>query len=71
MESFYIDIILKQKNGSSASSIMKNIVAFPGWFRFSVKLIYCIGFGSASSAGCLFKSIASILLLLSSKQPVV
>ena len=37
---------------------MKRVVACHGRFRFAVKLIYCVAFGSASSACCLFKSIA-------------
>ena len=42
---------------------MKNIAAFtfPSLARFSVKLIYCVAFGAASSACCLRKSIAIIL----------
>ena len=44
-----------------ASSIMKNIVVFKFtfWprFRFPVKLICCIVFGSTSSSFCLLKSI--------------
>ena len=43
---------------SFASSIMKNVVVSPGWSKFSVKLICCIAFRSASSACCLLKSIA-------------
>ena len=44
-----------------ASSVMKNIVLFPGRSRFPVKLICCIVFGSALSACCLLKSIVIIL----------
>ena len=36
-------------------SIMKNISVFPDWSRFSVKLICCIVFESASSTLCLLK----------------
>ena len=42
---------------SFASSIMKNIVMFPSWPRFQVKLIGCIAFWSASSTWCLLKII--------------
>ena len=46
----------KSKNVSFVSSIMKNIdVSFS---IFSVKLICCIAFGSASTFCCLIKSIA-------------
>ena len=46
-----------------ASTIMKNVVVVLSFtpsprFRFAVKLICCIAFGSASGAGCLLKSIA-------------
>ena len=51
----------KSKMVSFASSIMKNIIVFPSQSRFAVKLIYCIGFGSATSACCLLKSIAITL----------
>ena len=51
----------KSKIVSFASSMMKNTVVFPGWFRFAVKLICCIAFGFISSACCLLKSIAIIL----------
>ena len=40
----------KSKIVSFASSITKSIVAPSGRFRFPVKLICCIAFGSASSA---------------------
>ena len=43
------------------SSIIKNIVEPSSLFRFQVKLIYCIAFGSASSFCCLLKSIANSL----------
>ena len=45
---------------------MKNIVAFtfPCQAGFSIKLIYCITFGSVSSASCLLESIAIILQYL-------
>ena len=48
---------------SFTSSIMKKFVvfAFSSRTRFSVKLICCIAFGSASSAFYLLKSIAIIL----------
>ena len=46
---------------SFASTKMKKSVVFPTRSRFSVKLICCIVFGSASSACCLMKSIAMIL----------
>ena len=46
---------------SFTSSIMKNIVVFLAESRFPVKLIYCNDFGSASTANCLYKSIAVIL----------
>ena len=45
---------------SFASSKMKNIVAPFLWFRFPVKFISCIALGSAPSACCMRKSIASI-----------
>ena len=50
-----------------ASTIMKNVVVVLSFtpspqFRFAVKLICCIAFGSASGAGCLLKSIAIINL---------
>ena len=45
---------------SFASSIMKNFVALSALSRFSVKLLCCIAFGSASVAYCLLKSIAII-----------
>ena len=51
----------KSKTVSFTSSIMKNITLLFASFRFSVKLICCIAFGSASSAYCLLKSIAIIL----------
>ena len=51
----------KSKMVKFASSVMKNIVAPSVRFRFSVKLVYYIAFGSASSACCLLKSIAMIL----------
>ena len=40
------------------SSVMKDIVVCPGRSRFLVKLICCTGFGSASSALFLLKSVA-------------
>ena len=46
---------------SFASSIMKNVVAPSALSSFSVKLLCCIAFGSASFAYCLLKSIAIIL----------
>ena len=51
----------KSKMVSFTSSIMKNIFVFLSQFRFAVKLICCIAFGSASSACCALKSIAMIL----------
>ena len=48
----------KSENASFASSIMKNIVASSALFRFSVKWICCIAFGSVSSFCCLLKSTA-------------
>ena len=51
----------KSKMVSFASSIMKNIFVFPSQFRFAVKWICCLAFGSAPSACCLLKSIAIIL----------
>ena len=71
MESFHIDIILKQnktaltvsweksKIVSFASLIMKNTNLLLIPLTFQVKLICCIG--SVSSACCLLKSIAIIL----------
>ena len=38
-----------------APSIMKSIVVFVSYPRFPVKLVYCIAFGSASSAHYLLK----------------
>lgn len=46
---------------SFTSSITKNITVFSVWSRFPVELIYCIAFGSASSACYLLKSIAITL----------
>ena len=40
---------------------MQKIVAPEARSRFSVKLICCIAFGSASSPYCLLKSVAIIL----------
>ena len=60
----------KSKIVSFSSSITKNIIvltvkiyteAFRPLSRFPVKLIYCIAFGSASTACCLLKSITIIL----------
>ena len=45
---------------SFASLIMKNIIARALWFRFPVKLICFIAFGSTSSACCLPKSVGII-----------
>ena len=61
----------KSKMVSFVSSIMKNIVVFPAWSRFSVKLI-CWNFSrSVSSACCLLKSIAIILLCFLNKDNLV
>ena len=46
---------------SFASSIMKNIVVFPDWSRFSIKLICCIAFAFASSACCLLQQAYNFL----------
>ena len=46
----------RSKMVSLASSIMKNIVWPSARFRFLVKLISCIAFGSELSACCLLKS---------------
>ena len=43
-----------------AYSMMGNIVVFPSFSRFTVKLICCIAFESESSSCCLLKSIAII-----------
>ena len=43
---------------------MKNINAPAPQSKFPVELIYCIAFGSASSACCLVKSIAIIIIFL-------
>ena len=51
----------KSKTVSFASSQIKYVVVCSPPFRFEVKLIYCIAFGSASSTCCLPKSIAIIL----------
>ena len=51
----------KSKMVSFASSIMKQIVAPSSRYRFPVKLICYIAFGSASAACCSIKSIAIIL----------
>ena len=40
---------------------MKNFVALAVQSRFLIKLIFCIGFGSASSSCFLVKSVAIIL----------
>ena len=45
---------------SFASSIIKNVVAFPALSKFAVKLTCWIVLGSASSDWCLLKSIAII-----------
>ena len=37
----------KSKMVSFAPSIMKNIIVFPSWSRFAIKLICYIAFGSA------------------------
>ena len=47
----------KSKTVSFASSIIKNIVALVALFRFPVKSICCIVFGSESSFFCSLKSI--------------
>ena len=47
----------KSKTVSFISSRIKNIVVFPAYSRFLVKLI-CFAFRSAASACCLLKSIA-------------
>ena len=52
----------KSKMVSFASSIIKGIVAPSSRSKFSIKLTYCIAFGSASIACCLLK----LSLLLSS-----
>ena len=44
-----------------ASSIIRDIFVFPAWSKFCMKLICWMGFGSASSFCCLFKSIKSKL----------
>ena len=49
----------KSKTVSFASLIIKYIAICPSLFRFAVKLICCIAPGTASSACCLLKSIAS------------
>ena len=49
------------KTVSFASSIIKNIVVFPGLSKFAVKFICWIAFGSESKACYLLKSIAIIL----------
>ena len=51
----------KSKTDSFSSSIIKNIAVFPSRSRFTVKLICCFDFGSASSSYFLLKSIAIIL----------
>ena len=51
----------KSKMVSFASSITKSIVAPAARSRYSVKLIYSIAFGLASSSCCLRKSIGIIL----------
>ena len=51
----------KSKMVSFASSILKNIVAFPCRSKFAVILLYSIAFGSESSACFLLKSIVIIL----------
>ena len=52
----------KSKMVSFTFPIMKNINLLLLPFRFSVKLICCIAFGSASSACCLRKSIAIFMM---------
>ena len=62
----------KSKTVSFASSVMKSIVVlsfiFRSWlslrFRFPVRLICCIAFGSASSACCLLKSCYHFIVLI-------
>ena len=51
----------KIQNIFFASSIMKKVIVFPSQFRFPLKLICYIAFGSASSACFLLKSMAIIL----------
>ena len=51
----------KIQNSFFASLIMKKVIVYPSQFRFPVKLICYIAFGSASSACSLLKSIAIIL----------
>ena len=51
----------KSKMISFDSLIIKNFVVFQDRSRFPVKLICCIGFGSASSACCFLKFVAIIL----------
>ena len=48
----------KSKMVSFVFSMIKNIVAPSSRIRFPVKLIYCIAFGSVSSACRLLKSTA-------------
>ena len=50
----------KSKMVSFASSVMKNIAAFPGQFRFPVKSLCCIVFVTPSSPCCLLKPTAMI-----------
>ena len=51
----------KSKTVSFTSSIMKNIAAPSARSRFPLKSIYCVAFGSTSSACCLLKSTVIIL----------
>ena len=50
----------KSKMVSLASPVMNKIVVFPSRYRFPVRLICCIYFGSASSTFCLLKPITII-----------
>ena len=55
----------KSKTISFASSIMRKICVFPSRSRFSVKLICCIAFGSASTFCGLLKLIENNLYYFS------
>ena len=67
MQSFYINVELKQNTfkiplqflvkNSKQFKLMENIVVTPVLYKFLVKCICCIAFGSASTACCLVKSI--------------
>ena len=57
-DGFTILLTVKSRIVSLTSLIMKNIVVFPACSKLLIKLIYYIGFGSASRTCCLLRSVA-------------